>query len=270
MNFKYEDTQLLLGATGLLILAAALAWGLVGGVFAVLVTVILAFAGIVGLILNVYRSRTEDDRQHREHLQALLHLFSLLEFREPIPSLTGWAASPQLACTLVSLVQECEPDVVVEFGSGSSTVVLGYAIEQQGQGQIIALDHLELYGGKTRKILERHDLSSWAEVRHAPLEEVELEDETWPWYDPTVLEDQHEIDMVFVDGPPHELRANARYPALPMLADRMSETAVVVLDDAYRDDESAIAEAWCRQFPDFELEIHDSPYGTAVLRRSKE
>ena len=44
--------------------------------------------------------------------------------------------------------------------------------------------------------------------------------------------------------------------------------AVVVLDDVYRKDESSIAEAWSEQFPDFELDIEDSPYGTAVLRRT--
>ena len=268
MNFKHEDTLLLVVATALLIAASALAWGMMGGVFAVLVAIVLSFAGVVGLVLNVYRSRAKDDRALKEHVQSLLHLTNLLDFRAPIPALTGWAASPQLACTLVSLVQEHEPEVVVELGSGSSTVVLGYAVEQQGEGRVIALDHLTSYGEETRAALVRHGLSDWAEVRHAPLQDVTLNGESWPWYDPAALEDQSTIDMVFVDGPPHKLRSQARYPALPLLADRLSETAVVVLDDAYREEEASIAEAWREEFPDFDLEIRESPYGTAVLQRS--
>jgi predicted O-methyltransferase YrrM len=268
MNFKHEDTLLLVSAMALLIGASALAWETGGRVFAVLVAIILSFAGGVGLLLNVYRSRRKDDRALKEHIQSLLHLTELLDIRAPIPALTGWAASPQLACTLVTLVREHEPRVVVELGSGSSTVVLGYAVEKQGMGDVIALDHLRPYGKKTRTTLARHGLSEWAEVRHAPLHDVHLEGESWPWYDPTALEDQTGIDMVVVDGPPHELRSQARYPALPMLADQLSDTAVVVLDDVYRKDESSIAEAWSEQFPDFELDIEDSPYGTAVLRRT--
>jgi predicted O-methyltransferase YrrM len=268
MNFKHEDTLLLVSTTALLVGASALAWSTVGDVFAVLVAIILSFAGCVGLLLNVYRSRRKDDRALEKHVQSLLHLSDLLDIRAPIPALTGWAASPQLACTLVSLVRDHKPDVVVELGSGSSTVVLGYAVEQQGNGRVIALDHLSAYGDKTRSTLARHGLSEWTEVRHAPLQDVPLEGESWPWYDPTALDDQRSIDMVFVDGPPHDLRSRARYPALPMLADQLSDTAVVILDDAYREDELSIAEAWSEQFPDFDLAIEESPYGTAVLRRA--
>jgi predicted O-methyltransferase YrrM len=268
MHFKHQDTLILVTATALLVAATAIAWTAVGRVFAVLVAVVLSFAGGVGLLLNVYRARAKDDRALKEHVQSLLHLTDLLDLRAPIPALTGWAASPQLACTLVSLVREHEPTVVVELGSGSSTVVLGYAVEQQGAGRVIALEHLVSYGEKTQATLARHGLTDWAEVRHAPLQDVDLKGESWPWYDLSALEDQSTIDMVFVDGPPHELRPRARYPALPLLADRLSDTAVVVLDDAHRGDEAVIAEAWSGQFSDFDLDIRESPYGTAVLRRS--
>lgn len=269
LNFKHQDTRLLLSATVLLAVLSTLVWWGAGARVALLVTVILSFAGLAGLLLNVYRSRLHDDRRYKEHIQALLHLFDLLDVRGPLPSLTGWAASPQLACTLVSLVREHNPDVVVELGSGSSTLVLGYALEQHGHGRVFALDHLETYATRTDRLIRRHALSNRAEVRHAPLVDVELDGETWPWYDPDALDGVSEsIDMVFVDGPPHEIRSRARYPALPVLIDQMSEEAVIVLDDAYRDDESAIAEAWAQDFPEFELEIESSPYGTAILRRS--
>ena len=72
MNFKHEDTLLLVSAMALLIGASALAWETGGRVFAVLVAIILSFAGGVGLLLNVYRSRRKDDRALKEHIQSLL------------------------------------------------------------------------------------------------------------------------------------------------------------------------------------------------------
>lgn len=268
LSFKHEDTQLLLASTLLLIALSALAWWLGGPLVAVLVAIILAFFGVFGLLLNVYRARVEDDRAHQEHVQALFHLFATLNFRAPLPALTGWSVSPQLACTLIDLVREREPNVIVEFGSGTSTLLLGYAVEKQGRGQVMALDHLQTYASRTRELVDRHALSNWVDVWHAPLVDVELDGERWPWYDLEAVEAESGIDMVFVDGPPHEIRSRARYPALPTLIDRMSEEAVIVLDDAYRADESSIAEAWSREFPGFDLEIQRSPYGTAVLRRS--
>lgn len=267
MNFKHEDTQLLIAAAVLLIGLSGGTWGLMGADAGLWVAVVLSFAGLVGLSLNLYRTRVQDDIAHKKHVQALLHLFAMLDMRRPLPALTEWAASPQLACSLVSLVKEHEPDVILEVGSGSSTLVLGYAVEQSGGGRVIALDHLAQYGEQTRRSIERHELGDYAEVRHAPLVDVELEGETWPWYDLEAVGDVPEIDMVVVDGPPHKTRSRARYPAVPLLADRLSDDAVVVLDDAYRDDEAAIANAWAEQLS-AALTLESSPYGTAILRRA--
>lgn len=267
MNFKHEDTQLLVAASVLLIGVSGSVWWQVGADAGLWVAVVLSFAGLVGLSLNVYRTRVQDDIANKKHVQALLHLFSMLDMRRPIPALTEWAASPQLACSLVSLVKEHKPAVILEVGSGSSTLVLGYAVEQSGGGRVIALDHLAPYGEQTRQSIERHELGDYAEVRDAPLVDVELEGDTWPWYDLQAIDDVSQIDMMVVDGPPHKTRSNARYPAVPLLANRLSDDAVVVLDDAYRDDEAAIAAAWAEQLS-ASLTIESSPYGTAVLRRA--
>ena len=50
-------------------------------------------------------------------------------------------------------------------------------------------------------MLDDHGLTDYAEVRRAPLVDVELEDESLPWYDPSQLPTQP-IDLLFVDGPP--------------------------------------------------------------------
>lgn len=266
MHFKYEDTRLASGFATLLVSTTALT-GWVAGLQAALLTAsLVGFTGVFVLILNMYRCRAADDVAQNEHQQALLFINSTLDLRAPLPMLTRWAASPQLVCTLIELVREHEPTTVVEIGSGSSTLAMGYAIEEVGQGRVIALDHLAEYAEETKERIHRHHLGEWAEVRHAPLVDVDIDGETWPWYDLSVL-GESSIDLLFVDGPPHKTRPMARYPAVPMLASRLSNTAIVVLDDAHRSDEQAIAEQWLEHLPGYELEYANSPYGTVILRR---
>jgi predicted O-methyltransferase YrrM len=266
MHFKYEDTRLASGFAILLIGTAALTGWVADLQIALLVALVVGFTGLSVLILNVYRSRAADDVAQNEHQQALLFINSTLNLRAPLPMLTGWAASPQLVCTLIQLVREHKPTTVVELGSGSSTLAMGYAVEEVGQGRIIALDHLAEYANETTARIHRHQLDDCAEVCHAPLVEVDIDGETWPWYDLSAL-GESSIDLLFVDGPPHKTRPMARYPAVPMLASRLSDTAIVVLDDVHRSDEQAIAEQWLEHLPGYELEYANSPYGTAILRR---
>jgi hypothetical protein len=70
-----------------------------------------------------------------------------------------------------------------------------------------------------------------------------------------------------VDGPPGFVHASARYPALPLLREKLSPHAIVIMDDYKRDDEKAIVDKWTSDYPEFELEVIDSRKGIAVLRR---
>ena len=265
-TWQHADTQWMALSVALLVVIAIGAWVTMGST-AGLVVVLAVFVVLAGMQLHLYRRRKADDIQQRRHMQALLFLFSTFDFRAPLPSLTGWAISPELAATLVTLIRTHEPDVIVELGSGASTIAMGYAIEQQGKGRIISLDHSTKYGAETRKDLAMHGLQEWTEVRHAPLTTIEQDGRTWSWYDLDALEDVS-IDMVVIDGPPRETGPMARYPAVPALYKYLSDDAIVVLDDAYREDEKEMLDRWMRGFDDFELGIHESPSGTAVLQRT--
>jgi predicted O-methyltransferase YrrM len=266
-TWQYADTGLLLLGLVLLVAVSVGAWMMIGPL-AGFIVVLAVFAMLAGLQLHLYRRRKADDIQQQRHMQALLFLFSAFNFRAPLPSLTGWAVSPELAATLVGLIRAHKPRIIVELGSGSSTIVMGYAVEQQGAGRIISLDHSAQYGAETRRDLARHALQDWTEVHRAPLTSIEQNGETWTWYDLSALEDDISIDMLLVDGPPHETGAMARYPALPALYEYLSEDAVVVLDDAYRSEEKEILDRWMQDYDDFELDIRESPKGTAVLHRT--
>lgn len=271
MFFKHADTKLLVASLVLfLLVTGAAAWGL-GAVAGLYVALTLALGLVVGVQLNLYRKRQRDDELNRRHLQALLALHATLDLRAPLPPLTGWAASPELVATLVDLVRRHRPRTILELGSGASTVAMAYALEQhaEGAGHVHSLDHEADYGAATRAEAVRHGLDDLATVHHAPLRQATFDGQTFAWYDLDALpHDLPPLDLVVVDGPPRETNPQARYPALPALLDRLSDRALVVLDDADRADEAALLDRWLARYDGFAVERYPSPKGTAVLRRT--
>jgi predicted O-methyltransferase YrrM len=199
-------------------------------------------------------------RQHRQaraeaslnyqQVEALLSIFSSLEPKQPFPTLREWTASPDLLKRIAEIALRQKPEVVVEAGSGATTLVLAYCLERNGRGKIWSLDHDAGYAQRTRDLLEAHGLGHRATVSHAPLSDVDIRGESWPWYDRGSLETGKPIDLLIVDGPPGKDHPLARYPALPLLRSSLAAGATVVLDDADRDDETAIAARWCDEFED--------------------
>jgi hypothetical protein len=129
------------------------------------------------------------------------------------------------------------------------------------------LEHDPHYAAQTRRELESRGLTAWARVVDAPLTDVDLDGEVWRWYEPKAIP-HAEIEVLLVDGPPGATGPQARYPALPILADRLAKQAVMVLDDADRPDERAIASRWAAEFGEFEQEHLQHDRGTTVLRRA--
>lgn len=202
-------------------------------------------------------------------LEALQNLSAVLPANDVVPATRGWAASPDLLLVLVDLVINERPSLVVECGSGASTLWLALAMRRfKIDGRIIALDHDPLFGGKTRDLLARHDVGDLAEVRDAPLESFSLDGETYSWYARRAWEDLTGIDLLFVDGPPATTGHQARYPALPLLSGSLSPVATAVLDDLVVPDMQNVLRLWLDAYPDFGSEILPLEKQAAVLHRS--
>ena len=75
--------------------------------------------------------------------------------------------------------------------------------------------------------------------------------------------------MLVVDGPPEKTQSHARYPALPLFYEYLSDEAVVILDDAGRKEESEIVEMWLKDYPEFVHEFIHTEKGISILRRTK-
>jgi predicted O-methyltransferase YrrM len=201
-------------------------------------------------------------------LEALQNLSAVLPAHDVLPATRGWAASPDLLMVLVDLVITERPSLVVECGSGASTLWLALAMRRfEIDGRIVALDHDPVFGAKTRDLLARHDVRDLAEVRDAPLESFSLDGDTYSWYARRAWDDLTGIDLLFVDGPPATTGHQARYPALPLLSGSLSPAATAVLDDLVVPDMQKVLQLWLDAYPEFSSEILPLEKQAAVLRK---
>jgi predicted O-methyltransferase YrrM len=186
-------------------------------------------------------------------VSALLNLHGQLHTRGDMPASTSFVATPETILALVALTQRL-PDgsVVVETGSGLSTVWLALAIEHSGRAiKLVSLEHEESYLKQTAVALDRQDLLSRVDLRFAPLEDHVIDGVSYPWYAKNAYEHLTRIDLLFVDGPPARTGANARFPAFPLLEPVLAKSSTIVLDDTDRDDERNIIDLWAaRAAPD--------------------
>lgn len=209
-------------------------------------------------------------------LESLSWLQRRLKLQGRLPPLRGWATSPDVLLHLHEYVMAAQPRLVVEFGSGASTLVLSDALRQNGFGKLVSLEHSEHYGGLTRESLRREYLECWVDLRIGELEpwagehlgcQEGQENEAMHWYPVRLLEGLEGIDMLLVDGPPGATCQYARYPALPAVAERLSAEATVWMDDTIRQDEKDICEAWAQRYG-MAAEYLDYEKGLGILRRS--
>jgi len=218
---------------------------------------------------DIEKEIKKEIRQTFRQLEALQNLSAVLPANDVLPATRGWAASPDLLAVLVDLVITERPSLVVECGSGASTLWLALTMRRfEIDGRIIALDHDPVFGGKTRDFLARHDVRDLAEVRDAPLESFSLDGETYSWYARRAWQDLTGMDLLFVDGPPATTGHQARYPALPLLSGSLSPAATAVLDDLVVPDMQKVLRLWLDAYPDFGSEILPLEKQAAVLRRS--
>jgi predicted O-methyltransferase YrrM len=189
------------------------------------------------------RDMAKIQREQTAETEALLQLFREFEPRAPMPSSGRWAMDPTRLLEVLFLIGRKLPKVVLELGSGTSSIWIAYALEKDG-GRLISVDHKTEFADRTQSLLHFHDVSHLAEVRLAELRQLNIKGEEFPWYNVDAFRDIDEIDLLLVDGPPGSLGEMARYPALHVLESQLAPNAVVILDDADRPDEQGIVRRW--------------------------
>ncbi len=201
-------------------------------------------------------------------LEAMVDLRALISAKAPLPALRGWALSPDALRLVIGEVFTRQPQLIVECGSGSSTVWLGYAVQRLGTGRVVALEHDERFLSLTRDLLRAHGLDDVVEVRHAPLAPWDGGAGAQPWYDIRAVADLDKIDLLLVDGPPGTIDTAVRYPALPVLLPSCADDVLIVLDDTVRAGESAVSDRWLAEHPGLRRTVHDFEKGLHSFERA--
>jgi hypothetical protein len=191
-----------------------------------------------------------------QELEAHANLLALINPRAPMPPLGGWALDAGVLQAVVEALWR-RPGLVVECGSGASSVWLGYIVERLGTGRVVAIEHDEHYLRRSTELVRAHHLEETVEIRHAPLEPwIDEDDEHYQWYTVAALADLADIALLLVDGPPGATGPQARYPAGPELIPRCAGDAVIILDDTTRADERATSDRWLARWPALERTRH--------------
>ena len=270
LNIKYKDNNFIFTPSILLLLIGFTVYYFLGFEAAIIVILPLITFIILALLFHIYRSIERDLEEERTQVQAIHSIYSFITPRFPLPSMSRWTAYPDLAKIIVRECMMNKPSLVVELGSGISTLITAYALEQHGEvgAQVISLDHNEEYTQKTKNLIKSNKLESNAQVIYSPLEPRQIGDKIYNWYSLEGLTTKINIDLLIVDGPPVKTNQLARYPALPSLISRLSKDCVIILDDAARQSEQQTVSQWMHEFPGFKHEYIGNKKGLSILRRT--
>src|SRR5699024_10774383 len=119
------------------------------------------------------RHVTSTVRDSTRQVESLIQIYTRFkDLKLPMPSTGGVAIDAQAHDHLLSIIEDRQPNNMLELESGASTVWLGYLC-QSFVSKKVTLDHIESYLDLTRTEVERHELKEHVECRLAPLEPVE-------------------------------------------------------------------------------------------------
>jgi hypothetical protein len=196
-----------------------------------------------------------------QQLEAFLGIQNFLNNGESLPGMHGWPISPDFALYIIELIDKNDYDLILEFGSGTSTVIIAKAlcqIDRQQHGKQatvhVAFEHMEQYYSQTKTDLKRSDVLDTVRLILTPLTPYTAPNgKTYSYYAcHSALQELAESFsqtnlkiLMIVDGPPSSVGQHSRYPAVPSVLDKFSSSHIdVLLDDYIRVDEKETALAW--------------------------
>jgi predicted O-methyltransferase YrrM len=226
-------------------------------------------------IITLYERNQLENFHHYRQIEALTSLHRLVDIRYPLPPMRLWVISPDFAALLAGTIKQHQPKTIVEFGSGTSTIITSYCLESLGTGHLTSFEHQAEFVETTQRRLHQHDLTDYADVIHAPLDQLTIGDEdgdegdeNWQWYATDALANLTEIDLLIIDGPPKDTHRLARYPTMPVLYDQLADGALILIDDYMRKDEFTLVNRWLDEFDLEVVERIANEKGAIILKKT--
>ncbi len=238
-------------------------------VIQIVVVCILLF--VVGKLFSIGRSLKRTQAQAGVRLTQQLEALDRLYYRTglprgSLPPSRGWAASPDFLNILYEEIVRRRPKIVVECGSGLTTIIAARALQKIGGGRLLSLEHDDGFADLTLDNLCLLDLRELVDIRVAPLVPQVIGGVEYLWYEPSNFEIPDKIDFITVDGPPAPLAgAQGRYPVGPVLFGRLSRDGAVLFDDAGRPGEKGVVDKLLREFQILERKDISTEKGCSIL-----
>jgi hypothetical protein len=129
---------------------------------------------------------------------------------------------------------------ILECGSGLSTLLVGAVAKRRGLRHW-ALEHTPAWATKVQSYLDMYKIDS-VSLCTSPLKEYG----DFCWYDAPVESIADGLALVICDGPPGDTRGG-RYGLGAIMRDRLKPGCVILLDDAGREQERAVASRWATE-----------------------
>lgn len=204
-----------------------------------------------------------------KQVESFMRIQSFLGDSDSLSDFHGWPISPDIGLFLIDLMREQRYDLIIEFGSGTSTALFARAVQVLNgmasespnhtpglnlpNTDIVTFEHDKLYFTKTQHLLKSRGLEQGVQLVHAPLIDWTEGDQAYLYYDcestlrglAEQYADRQLRILVLVDGPPGSTSTNARYPAVPCVFKAFARHQIdLVLDDASRPEEKQVIELW--------------------------
>lgn len=255
-SWRWRDIAIVAAITAVAaaVFGAAITWYLVpsvvtsmaGGLMTGLFLGLLVFTSAIAL------------RQFSHQQNALLQINALVNIRPLLGSWPApfdeWSSDALYLQEVARVIATKRPHLIVECGSGISTVLAARCLAQLGGGRrLVSIDHDDAFADQTRRRIALEGLSGIADVVTMPLREQDVNGKRMRWYDFSSFPlRESRIDLLLVDGPPGtdatgKVYPGARYPALHVLRPHLAGDAIVLLDDGNRKDERETAARWARE-----------------------
>ena len=233
---------------------------------------------VPGVFEELFKKQSDDLVRVRRHLEtavknnsanAVRQLQSFVGMQEyfatgVLPAFNSeahsWPVSADFALCLMQQLVLKPYDLVIEFGSGMSTVIVAKTLvliaERNGsrQTQFVSFEHLDSYYEQTFARIQQAGLEKAVQLSLAPLEDWQSADgQIYPYYSCqstlVKLAKQRQAPrkriLVIVDGPPASTGSQARYPAGPLLMAHFPGAQIdFLMDDYIREDEKQVVQHW--------------------------
>ena len=164
----------------------------------------------------------------------------------------GWSAQNGflVACLQHALTND---GPILECGSGLTTILVGLISESRGNA-LWSLEHIPDWAVRVDQKLQELRVHCVHQVLR-PLRSYS----NFSWYDPP-LQTMPDFSLVICDGPPADT-PGGRYGLVPVMKHKFRLGTRILLDDASREEEQAIAKRWAVELgADYHILGSDAPY----------